>query len=139
MPSFDIAKMHRVTVATSARWFLLTWLWRGGVIPRSAAARSPLTFAIQAFLLHQQASSDEPNLLEHLLRFFRTCFSSVLLENVDECLGGSWIGWNIARFSTEGLIQPVKDDRLGIAQASHLAMARSSFAPGKQMNRTFAW
>ncbi len=78
-------------------------------------------------------------MLEYLLRFFRTFFSPVLPENVDECLVCGWIGWNMARFSTEGLIQPVKDDRMGIAQAPHLAMARSPFTSLKQVDGTFAW
>ena len=95
--------------------------------------------AVQAWLLHRLASSDKSSLLEHLLRFFRALFSPILLENVDECLVCCWIGWTVARFSTEGLIQPVKDDRMGIAQAPHLTMARSPFTSLKQVNGTFAW
>lgn len=103
MPSFDLAKVHRVTVATLAPVVLAHMALQKGYPPQ-CCRKKPLTEAVQAFLLHRQASSDEPNLLEHLLRFLRACFSPVLLENVDECLGGGWIGWHSACFSAEGLI-----------------------------------
>jgi hypothetical protein len=92
MLSFDVEQVHGVDFRYDVKWFSLTWLWRGCVIPRSAAARSPLIFAVQTLRLHRLASSDESSMLEHLLRFFRAFFSSVLLENVDECLVCCWIG-----------------------------------------------
>src|SRR5262245_28280284 len=104
-----------------------------GMSSPQCCRKKPLN-AVQALLLHRLASSDESSLLEHLLRFFRAFFSPVLLEKVDECLRGGGIGWNLAHFSTEGLIQPMKDDRMGIAQAPHLTMTRSPFTSLKQVD-----